>query len=224
MSPNRLVVVILAVAFAGGARAQAAGARPTVALPAPKTDGGISVEKALKERRSMRSPTDAPLTLENLSQLCWAAQGVTDSKGHRTAPSAYATYPLEVYVLAGRVAGLAPGLYRYRPDKHDLESLAPGDRRADLDEKAVGQGWIGKAPALFVVAGVVQRSAKMGEAAPRAMWTEAGLAAQGLLLEAVSLGLGSTFVGGFKPDAARAVLGLPAGEDVLGILPVGHKP
>jgi SagB-type dehydrogenase family enzyme len=208
----------------------AEGAAP-VALPAPKTDGKVSIEAALKQRRSVRSFAPTPLTLEEVGQLCWAAQGVTDDKGHRTAPSARATYPLELYVVAGAVTGLSPGLYRYEPARHSLQLVASGDKRADLDQKAVGQSWmpIAKAAAVFVISGNAAKTPGGGDPAARErgvhfMWVEAGLAAQGFFLEATALGLGSTYVGGFRPAETQAVLELPSSEEVLAILPVGRRP
>ena len=202
-----------------------------IQLPAPKTDGKVSVESALKQRRSVRLFAPGPLSLEEVGQLCWAAQGVTDEKGHRTAPSARATYPLELYLLAGNVTGLAPGLYRYLPSGHSLKLVAAGDRRADLDRKAVGQSWmpIGTAPAVFVLSGTASRIAGSGDSAARErsvhfMWVEAGLAAQGFFLEATALGLGSTYVGGYRPQVAQDLLGLPGSEEVLAVLPVGRRP
>jgi SagB-type dehydrogenase family enzyme len=201
----------------------------TVALPAPRLDGRVSVEAALRQRRSLRSFAPLPLSLEEVGQLCWAAQGVTDDKGHRTAPSARATYPLEVLVAAGNVTGLPAGLYRYLPARHALRLVAPGDPRQDLDRRAVGQGWVPGAPVVVVLTGTLGRMTTSEDAAVRErsahfMWVEAGLAAQGFFLEATALGLGSTYVGGFRPGEARAVLGLPATEEVLAILPVGRRP
>src|SRR5512140_2964944 len=106
----------------------AAGSAP-VTLPAAKTDGKISLEAALAQRRSIRKFASAPLTVEEVGQLCWAAQGVTDAKGHRTAPSALAIYPLEIYVAAGAVTGLAASLYHYRPVDHSLQIASPEDKR-----------------------------------------------------------------------------------------------
>jgi nitroreductase len=133
----------------------------TISLPAPKTDGKVSVEKALKERRSVRNPATTPLSLEEIGQLCWAAQGVTDDKGHRTAPSAMALYPLELYVIAGAVTDLASGFYHYEPATHSLKLIAAGDKRADFVAKGVGQEWITKAPAIFVISGVAEKMARM---------------------------------------------------------------
>ena len=226
-SPLPVLLALLVVpAPASTLEVKAPGA---VSLPAPRTDGKVSVEAALKTRRSVRSFAPDPLTLEEIGQLCWAAQGVTDEKGHRTAPSARAVYPLELHVLAGAVTGLPPGHYRYRPASHSLELVAAGDRRAELDREAVGQPWIATAPAVLVLSG---RPAKLGggddarerERAARFTWVEAGLAAQGFFLEATAMGLGSTYVGGFRPAETRAVLGLPAGEEPLAVLPVGRRP
>jgi SagB-type dehydrogenase family enzyme len=197
-----------------------------VTLPAPVTTGTVTVEQALATRRSLRGMADRPLTLAEVGQLCWAAQGVTDDKGHRTAPSALATYPLEVYVVATAVAELAPGVYRYQPAEHALAlHAASGTTREDLVAQAIGQPWITSAPAILIITGTAERMGERFVARRRDfMCVEAGLAAQGFFLQATALGLGSTYVGGFDPDAARAFLGLPAGEDVLAILPVGARP
>jgi len=197
---------------------------PDIGLPAPHTNGKISVEQALKERRSVRNPLPTPLTIEEVGQLCWAAQGVTDVHAHRTAPSAQAKYPLELYVLAGSVTGLAPGLYHYLPSSHALHLVSGGDLRATFVDRGVGQGCVATAPVIFVLSGVPEKMASMGERGRPFMWVEVGLAAQGFLLQATSMGLGSTFVGGIRPAPAAMVLGLPPKEEVLAVLPVGHKP
>jgi len=216
----------LAAALALVSGAAFAQTPPSIALPAPRIEGKVSVEKALHDRRSLRTPAADALSLADVGQLCWAAQGTTDDKGHRTAPSAMGTYPLELYVLAGNVTGLAPGLYRYGTAKHELLPLRTGDRRAELVEKAIGQAWIAKAPAVFVLTGVAARVVAKVKDENRAagfVAQESGLAAQAFFLQATALGLGSTFVGGYKPEPTREVLGLPAGEEPLAVLPVGKK-
>jgi SagB-type dehydrogenase domain len=220
------LVSVFLILFVSESLAYAADppAPATIALPTAKVDGRVSVEKALKARRSLRAPATKPLTLGQIGQLCWAAQGVTNDKGFRTAPSAMASYPLELYVIAGSVTGLAPGIYHYEPAKHSLKLLAVGDKRADFDEKAVNQDWIARAPAIFVIAGVGERMETMEKLGRPFMFIETGLAAQGFFLQATALGLGSTFVGGFEAPEARTALGLPAAEEVLAVLPVGHRP
>jgi SagB-type dehydrogenase family enzyme len=222
LRPLPLCLAVLAAAAATPARP----AEPAVrtALPAARTQGSLSVEAALHQRRSLRMPAETPLTVAEVGQLCWAAQGVTDDQGHRTAPSARAAYPLQLYVLAGAVTDLPSGLYRYLPGAHALERVAAGDGRAELVKRAIGQSWVARAPAVFVITGTVARMSGMGEGAGPFMAVEAGLAAQGFFLQAEALGMGSTYVGGFKPREAREVLGLPEGEAVLGVLPVGRRP
>lgn len=208
----------------------AAAEQATIPLPPPQTAGGISVEQALATRRSLRGMAARPLTLAQAGQLCWAAQGVTDDKGHRTAPSALATYPLDLYLVANAVDGLAPGVYRYVPGGHQFAPhavTAPDGATfvAALVTSAIGQEWITTAPAVLVITGEV---ARMGERFVERrhdfLCVEAGLAAQGFFLEATALGLGSTFVGGFDPAAAHAFLALSPAQEVLAVLPVGARP
>ena len=228
--PAPRVLVVLSILAASAAAVASAAVEPSaIALPAPGTTGAVSVEQALATRRSLRGMADRPLTLAEVGQLCWAAQGVTDDKGHRTAPSAMATYPLEVYVIADAVTDLAPGVYRYQPAGHALVPH-PAPRRLEplrdaLVEKAIGQAWITTAPAILVITGTAERMGeRFVERRRDFMCVEAGLAAQGFFLQATALGLGSTYVGGFDPAAARAFLELPAGEEVLAVLPVGVRP
>jgi len=200
-------------------------AHKTLKLPVPRFDGGAAVEKALMTRRSQRAFSDKPLALSEVSQLCWAAQGITDDKGHRTAPSAMATYPLEVYVLASRVEGLPAGLYRYLPESHELVLLKPGLTSADLVAQGAKQEWIKQAPAVFMLTGVAERAnRKKTSKGERFVWVEAGLAAENFFLQAASLGMGSTYVGGFDDEGMKKFLALPAGEEPLAVLPVGRKP
>jgi SagB-type dehydrogenase family enzyme len=230
MPALRVLILMSVLAASAAAAAPAAVETPAIALPAPHADGAVSVEQALATRRSVRGMAERPLTLAEVGQLCWAAQGITDDQGHRTAPSAMATYPLEVYVIADAVADLGAGIYRYQPAGHALvvhagtAALTPPLRDA-LVAKVVGQDWIKTAPAILVITGTAER---MGERFVDRrhdfMCVEAGLAAQGFFLQATALGLCSTYVGGFDPAAARAFLELPAGEEVLAVLPVGARP
>jgi SagB-type dehydrogenase family enzyme len=199
-------------------------------LPEPKLDGRFSVEAALQKRRSVRGYASSPLTLSDIGQLCWAAQGQTDPESFkRTAPSAHGVYPLELYVAAGMVTGLATGFYHYSPDSHALELVAPRDMRPDLD-RVVMQTWnhIATAPAVFVLSGNLSKMTGSEDLLVKArpsefMWAEAGCAAQGFFLQAGARGLGSTFIGGFNPKQALEVLGLNPAEEVLVMLPVGKR-
>ncbi len=205
-----------------GANTQAPSVGTVVRLPEPHRDGHVAVERALAARRSIREYADLPLPLPDLGQLVWAAQGVTHPAGYRTAPSAGALYPLELYVVAGDVASLEAGVYRYRPHDHALARYAAGDVRGAVARAALLQGWIAEAPAVLVLAGVPARSAvKYGERAPRYVQMEAGHAAQNVYLQAEALGLGTCVVGAFHDAQLRRVLALPEGAEPLALLPVG---
>jgi SagB-type dehydrogenase family enzyme len=194
-----------------------------VKLPEAARDGRLSLEQTLARRRSVRSYAPAPLTLRDVSQLLWAAQGISEPRcGLRTAPSAGATYPLETLLVAGQVDGLAPGVYRYRPAGHELEKVLAGDARAALADAALGQEFVAAAPASVVFAAVFERTAqRYGARAGRYVPMEAGHAAQNLCLQAVALDLGTVVVGAFRDEQAAAALGLPADEKPLYIVPVG---
>ncbi len=165
----------------------------------------------------MRDFTDERLTLEELSQLLWAAQGVTAEWGGRTAPSAGALYPLEIYVVT------PDGLYHYLPEGHRAEILTTEDVRASLADAALGQAAVREAPAVLVVTAVYARTEiKYGERAARYIHLEAGHAAQNVLLQAVAIGLGGVPVGAFSDAAVQRALDLPEDHEPLYLIPVGH--
>jgi SagB-type dehydrogenase family enzyme len=183
----------------------------------------VEVEAALRARRSVREFAVSPLSLAELSQLLWAAQGTTTGDGRRTAPSAGALYPLEVSVVAGDVTGLPAGVYRYRPDGHRLMPVATGDRRRALAAAALEQDWMRPAPVALVIAAVYARTErKYGERAARYVHFEAGCAAENVALQAVALGLGTVVVGAFQDREVAAVAALDTNERPLAILPVGR--
>ena len=187
-------------------------------LPPPRYESEVSIEKALRERRSIRSYKEEPLTLAELSQILWAAQGITEPrKGLRTAPSARALFLIEVYVLPGNVTNLPPGVYKYQPQGHALIKIADGDKKAELF-KAVGQAPIKNAPAVLVFSGLSEKAQR-----PAWMYLEAGHAAQNVYLQAVSLKMGGVVMGGFKDDDVRKVLNLSGKEQPLYIMPIGKK-
>lgn len=193
-------------------------------LPEPQYDSNVSLEESLLQRRSIRSYTDEPLMLQELSQLLWAAQGITEAGGFRTAPSAGALYPLELYVVVGDVQDLTPGVYRYQPDGHQLTKIMDGDRRGELASAALGQGCVKEGAAAFVFAAVYERTTgKYGERGIRYVHMEVGHAAQNLCLQATALGLGAVTVGAFSDEQVTRVLNLPEGEQPLYIIPVGRK-
>jgi SagB-type dehydrogenase family enzyme len=193
----------------------------SVRLPEARREGAMSLEAALWARRSIRDLKPDALTLADAAQLLWAAQGKNRPDGHRTAPSAMAVYPLEVYLVAGSVEGLPPGVYRYRSATHDLVLAQAGDRRAELTA-APGRppGWAASAPLLVVFAGAWDRaSRRFGLRTERYTAMEVGLAAQNVYLQAAALGLGTTFMGSYNDSAMTRVLA--ADERPMGVMPVG---
>ena len=193
-----------------------------VRLPQPRFEGPVSVEQTLLARRSIRTFSRDPLTVDELTQLLWAAQGMTHSQGHRTAPSAGALYPLELYVVAGRVVGLPTGLYRYRGREHALDAQSPRDLRELLAAAALNQRPVERAPVTFLFAAVYERmTAKYGHRGVRYVDMEAGHAAQNLCLQAVALDLKSVVIGAFQDAAVKQAATLPAHEDPLYLVPVG---
>jgi len=215
-----ILVLLLSIRAMGGEAMPSDEA--DVALPAPSVEGEIPVERALALRRSVREFAPGSLSLSAVSQLLWAAQGVTDPAGLRTAPSAGALYPLEVYLVAGAVAGLRPGLYRYDPGRHRLIFASGGDLRGRVARAASNQQWVAEAPAIVVLAAHYQRTTrKYGERAERYVHMEAGHAAQNVYLQAAALRLGTTMVGAFHDEKLARVLDLPDRAKPLGLLPVG---
>ena len=187
-----------------------------IELPSPSTASAQSLEEALAGRRSVREYGRRPLSLAEIGQLLWAAQGITSIQGYRTAPSAGALYPLEVYVV------LPEGVYHYEPAEHVLSRTVTGSRQRDVGAAALDQEAIYRAPAVFVIAAVYERTAiKYGSRAERYVEMEAGHAAQNLLLQAAALGLGAVPIGAFYDDRLQAALDLPNEEKPLYVIPVG---
>ncbi|MFP4640808.1 MAG: SagB/ThcOx family dehydrogenase [Dehalococcoidia bacterium] len=196
----------------------------TVELPDPRQDSEVSLEEALVGRRSVREYTGEPLTLEEVAQLVWSAQGITAEWGGRTAPSAGALYPLEVYVVVGNVEGLDDGLYRYAPEEHGLALLVKDDLQDELAEAALDQEWVKKGAIDIVISAVYRRTTqKYGERGVRYARMEAGHAAQNLYLQTTALDLGMVTVGAFQDSQVRWLLELSESEEPLYIIPVGRK-
>lgn len=195
-----------------------------IKLPEPKLDSQISIEEALRKRRSVRDYRLEPLALDELSQLLWAAQGITAPEGLRTAPSAGALYPLELYVVAGDVTDLTNGVYKYKPQGHELIKIRQGDKRVELSRAALGQEWVENGALSLVFSGVYERTTgKYGERGVQYVHIEVGHAAQNVYLQAVSLNLGTVVVGAFHEDQVREILNMSEEEHPLLILPVGKK-
>ena len=196
----------------------------TVKLPKPKKKGGLSVEEALSMRRSIREYSKEPLTLEEVSQLLWAGQGITAEWGGRTAPSAGATYPLTLYLIAEEVIGLQPGIYIYRPEDHSLSMLFNGSFRNELYNACLKQESVKKAPASIVIVAIYERTTRRyGERGIRYVHIETGCVVQNIYLQCTSLNLGTVCIGAFIDEEVSSILGLEDAAPLI-VMPVGHKP
>lgn len=198
-----------------------------IPLPSPDLKSTHSVEAVLKSRRSQRNILNNQLSLKQISQMLWAAQGVTSDWGGRTAPSAKSTYPLTLYLIANNVKGLENGVYRYIPGDrlpaHQLIPLKHGDFK-DAIFNAANQASLKEAASVFVVTGNMSKMANAfgGVAHDSEVYLEAGHAAQNMYLETESLGLGMVTVSGFDGAKVKPILGLPAEDTIIYLVPFGY--
>ncbi len=194
-----------------------------IPLPAPATTGKVSLEEAVAGRRSVREYAAPPLQVSEISQVLWAAQGLTDPSGLRAAPSAGALYPLEIYVACGEVTGLPAGVYHYIPESHALDQVSGRDAREDLYQNALRQSPVRDAPSVIIIAADYQRTtAKYGERGIRYVHLEAGHASQNICLQAYALGIGTVTIGAFDDQGISSAIGLPENQTPLYLMPIGR--
>ena len=194
-------------------------------LPEPAITGEMSVEEALANRRSRRNFQNEALSAEQLSQILWAAYGITEpGRGLRTAPSAGATYPLEIYVVIGNVSGIDAGVYKYDPHEHKITEIKRGDIRDELSAAALNQAMVREAPITVVYTAVFSRiEGRYGQRGrERYVFMEIGHSAQNIYLQAEALGLGTCAIGAFTDRDVRDILDTPADEEPMYFLPVGY--
>lgn len=241
-----MIALILILAMSGFAQESVAekvkhiSEAESISLPVPQHDSPISVEKAISLRRSIRDYVDIPVSISEISQILWAAQGFTRERkepprmwnpkyewqgGLRTAPSAGALYPMEIYVLAGNIEGLSKGVYKFIPKNHSLKRVMGVDKRTDLCNASLKQASIEKAAAVMVMAGVYERTSfKYGERAERYVHIEVGGIAENVYLQGMTLGIGTVIIGAFNDKEVKSVLQLPEDEHPLAIMPLGKIP
>ena len=208
------IALFIPTAFAQDTGKAAQSSATAIQLPQPSKSGGMALTEALATRRSLRTFADKPLTQAEISQLLWAAQGVTDDKGHRTAPSASAQYYLHIYLAS------ADGFFEYVPSGHQLKKLQAQDLRAKLSV----QPSVKTAPFVLVIAGEYERAGEKygADKGAKVVNLEAGHVAENVLLQATALGLGAVPVAGFEPKDAQKAASLPAQHMPVYLLPVGH--
>ena len=212
---KKLLLLVLILELAGGI---SMAARKSINLPEPKFSDKMTVEEAIAKRRSERSFYPNDLSLEQISQILWAAQGITDkSWGFRAAPSAGALYPLTLYLMK------KDGVFQYLPDGHRLLQITEEDRRPSLVRASLGQTYIGEAPLVIIIAANFRiTEAKYGQRSYRYVNMEIGHVAENIHLQAVAMGLASVPIGSFWDDVVGKTLELPETQDPFYIIPVGY--
>ncbi len=189
-----------------------------IALPPPQRRGAMSVEEAIQARRSTRQFSPASLRLDEIGQLLWSAQGVTSADGRRAAPSAGASYPLEVY------AACEQGLFRYLPGEHALRKVVGEDVRAALAREGRADAFLARAPLAVIFTAIYERTTRRyGDRGVRYVHIDLGHAAENLHLQAEAIGLASVALGAFTDAAVARVLRLPSDEKPVYIIPVGRR-
>ena len=193
-----------------------------VVLPEPSYESNFSIEESLLKRRSIRKYSNDPLKLDDISQILWAAQGITHENRLRTAPSAGGLYPLELYVVVGNVEGLEAGIYHYSPIENNLLKTVDGDKRSNISEAALGQEWVEKAAINIVITAIYERTTtKYSDRGIRYVHIEVGHAAQNICLQATALNIGAVTVGAFHDDEIVTILNLNQDERPVYIIPIG---
>lgn len=197
-----------------------------ITLPKPKTKGIVSLEETIKRRRSRRSFLDKSLTLEQVSQLLWSAQGITNQKtGFRASPSGGACYPLDLYLVVGKnsVEGLQAGVYHYIVNNHSLKIHLRGDKRKVLALASFAQMFLAQAPISLVTTVEYSRiTSRYGQRGIRYAHIEVGHVGENIYLETTALGLGTVAVGAFSDGMVAKCLNLPRKHEPLYIMPVGY--
>ncbi len=243
MKRNTLFLLFIALAFSNFTNAQTGNGKfkestylnhnilEVLLLPEPDYEGGISVESALKNRRSVREYTSSPLSLMEMSQILWAAYGITKPNnekgflrgGMKTAPSAGARYPLEIYIVVTNVTRLSPGIYLYRPQGHQVLKIANGEFRNQLAEATYSTDVIKRAPACLVYSAIYKRTTeKYGDKGKdRYVCMDVGFSAENVYLQAASLNIGTVMVGSVIDDKVKKVINMSEEETPMCFMPLG---
>ncbi len=218
------IVLFLITLTALHASSHSEASSDIIKLPEPKYIGSLSVEETLKKRRSERVyKKNASISLSEVSQILWAAQGITDPRGLKTAPSAGALYPIEIYLVVGDMTGLSKGVYKYIPKIHGVIKVKGGDARAGLSRSSFGQSYVKEGSIVLVIAALYDRTTKKyGQRGIRYVHIESGNISQNIYLQCASLNLGTVAVGAFDDEDVKKVIGMSKEESPLLIMPIGR--
>jgi SagB-type dehydrogenase family enzyme len=200
--------------------------RGMMKLPGPKTEGVLSVEQAIGQRRTIRSFSQRTLHRDQLSQLLWAAQGITGVTGFkRAAPSAGALYPMDIYTVLGPecVTRMEAGVYHFEPGDHSLSLISRRDTRDAVARACLSQMWMAEAPLHLIITAEYRRiTGKYGNRGVRYAMIESGHIGQNIFLQAEALGLKSGIVGAYHDEKLVEILNLPRTHEPLLVMPVGY--
>lgn len=201
------------------------------------TVGQMPLIEAIRRRRSCRHYSQEPLTLEELSFLLWATQGVSKTDGGqplyrgvsalRTVPSGGARHPFETYLLVQRVIDVLPGLYRYLPLEHKLCLLQPYAQLAQMLAARWGtQGFIIQGAVLFIWTVLPYRTEwRYADVSAKLIAQDSGHLCQNLYLASEAIGAGACAVGAYDQQLADELLGVDGeNEFVVYMAPVGKRP
>jgi SagB-type dehydrogenase family enzyme len=204
-----------------------------IKLPSPWLKGNVSLEETILRRRAVRRYRREPLDLSQLSQILWSAQGITGTRKFRAAPSAGATFPLEIFVVVGKQGVIASeakqapeelqaGIYHYEPNSHSLSLHKPADLRPDLARATLDQEFIIDAPVDIVICALYHRTSyRYGKRGERYVHIEVGHVGENIHLQAVALGLATVEVGAFHDEEVSKALGVEEQIKPLYIMPLG---
>lgn len=193
-----------------------------ISLPQPITDGHVSLEKSMSLRRSVRTYKNQPLSIQELSQLLWAGQGVTNERGFRTAPSAGATFPIELFVVVNNVQGLKKGIYHYIIGEHKLKLVDVRQVEKELARAALSQSMISDGGVVIILTAIFERTTqRYGERGIRYIHNEIGHVSQNIHLQVAALNLGTVVIGAYRDEEVEAILNLGNEIRVLYMMPIG---
>lgn len=192
-------------------------------LPEPEPGCEVSVEEAIRLRRSIRSYSEDSITLSELTRLLISAQGITSEGRFRAAPSAGALYPLSIIVIAENVDSLESGIYRFNPEDMTLLMLSPGNYFDDLSQACLGQSCVSSAAVIIaIIADYSITTDIYGDRGVMYVHMEAGHVSQNIYLQCTALGLGTVAVGAFHDIEVSEILCLKENETPLYLMPVGR--
>jgi SagB-type dehydrogenase family enzyme len=200
-------------------------------LPAPDDVQPVETNllSCLASRRSRRKYKPEPVTIQQLSVLLWATQGVKRILGDgqvvfKTVPSAGARHPLETYLAVKNIRGLEPGIYRYLGDSHKLVGMQDlADPGPALREAGMGQDCLAAAAVTFCWAAIPYRTEwRYHTLAHKPILLDTGHVCQNLYLACEALGLGTVAVAAYDQQKIDELLGLDGMEEfVIYLAPVG---